>query len=78
MLMVNKRKILFIDTVHAILEERLTSKGFLCVDGTKMSRDEIQSELKDSFGIVIRARFTLDKELLSFAKNLNHEASFQH
>jgi len=70
MLMVNKRNILFIDSVHSILEERLTSKGFLCIDGTKMSRDEIQRELHDSFGIIIRARFTLDEEFLSIAKNL--------
>lgn len=68
--MIEKRKILFIDSVHPILEERLTSKGFLCVDGTKMSRNQIQVELTDSFGVVIRARFTLDKELLTYAKKI--------
>jgi D-3-phosphoglycerate dehydrogenase len=68
--MAAKRKILFIDTVHPILEERLSSRGFVCVNGTKMTRDEIQTELNDSFGIVIRAKFTLDKEFLSSAKNL--------
>jgi D-3-phosphoglycerate dehydrogenase len=68
--MAAKRKILFIDSVHPILEERLSSRGFVCVNGTKMTRDEIQTELNDSFGIVIRAKFTLDKEFLSSAKNL--------
>jgi D-3-phosphoglycerate dehydrogenase len=68
--MAAKRKILFIDSVHPILEERLSSRGFVCVNGTKMIRDEIQTELNDSFGIVIRAKFTLDKEFLSSAKNL--------
>lgn len=64
------RKVLFIDTVHPILEERLSSNGFHCVDGTKMSREEIQFELKDSFGIIIRAKFTLDKEFLNPATKL--------
>jgi D-3-phosphoglycerate dehydrogenase len=64
------RKVLFIDTVHSILEERLSNRGFYCIDGTKMSREEIQLELKDVFGIVIRARFTLDKEFLFNASQL--------
>jgi D-3-phosphoglycerate dehydrogenase len=64
------RKVLFIDTVHSILEERLSNRGFHCIDGTKMSREEIQFELKDVFGIVIRARFTLDKEFLFSASQL--------
>ncbi len=68
--MLAKRKILFIDTVHPILEERLSSRGFVCVNGTKMTRDEIQKELGDSFGVVIRAKFTLDQEFLYPAKKL--------
>jgi D-3-phosphoglycerate dehydrogenase len=56
--------------VHSILEERLSNRGFYCIDGTKMSREEIQLELKDVFGIVIRARFTLDKEFLFNASQL--------
>lgn len=64
------RKILFIDVVHPVLIDRLSNRGFLCVDGTKMTRDEIKIELNDSFGIVIRARFTLDQEFLSSAKQL--------
>ncbi len=68
--MTNMRKVLFIDTVHSILEERLSNRGFHCIDGTKMSREEIQFELKDVFGIVIRARFTLDKEFLFSASQL--------
>ena len=68
--MAAKHKILFIDTVHPILEERLSGRGFVCVNGTKMTRDEILTELNDSFGIVIRAKFTLDKEFLCSAKKL--------
>ena len=32
--------ILFIDTVHPILEQRLTTLGFTCVDGTSLSYQE--------------------------------------
>jgi D-3-phosphoglycerate dehydrogenase len=64
------RKVLFIDTVHPILSERLSIRGFMCIDGTKMSREEVQMELKDSFGIVIRARFVLDEIFLNSAQKL--------
>jgi len=63
-------KVLFIDTVHPVLKERLTSRGFLCVDGTKMTREEVLLELQDTYGIVIRARFTLDKDFLLSADKL--------
>jgi D-3-phosphoglycerate dehydrogenase len=63
-------KLLFIDTVHPVLKERLTSRGFLCVDGTKMTREEVLFELQDTYGIVIRARFTLDKDFLLSADKL--------
>ena len=64
------KKVLFVDNVHPILKDRLASRGFLCIDGTKMSRTEIEMELMHAFGIVIRARFTLDKEFIKSAKQL--------
>ena len=64
------KKVLFVDNVHPILKDRLSSRGFLCIDGTKMSRTEIEMELMHAFGIVIRARFTLDKEFIKSAKQL--------
>jgi D-3-phosphoglycerate dehydrogenase len=64
------KKVLFVDNVHPILKDRLSSRGILCIDGTKMSRTEIEMELMYAFGIVIRARFTLDKEFLKSAKQL--------
>lgn len=64
------RKVLFIDSVHPILVERLSNRGFLCVDGTKMSKSLIEEELEESYGLVIRARFVLDKEFLSSAHQL--------
>jgi D-3-phosphoglycerate dehydrogenase len=64
------RKVLFIDTVHPILMERLTNRGFNCVDATTMTREEIVMELNDTLGIVIRSRFSLDQEFLRSAPKL--------
>lgn len=63
-------KILFIDCVHEILEERLTRHGFLCIDGTTLSPEDIRDQLSDTEGIVIRARFRMDEELLQYAPKL--------
>lgn len=63
-------KVLFIDTVHPILEERLTKAGYECVDGTKLSKEECQLEIQNVTGIVIRSRFRMDEAFLSSAKQL--------
>lgn len=64
------RKILFIDKVHPVLSERLSKRDFECVDATKMSREEIETLIPEVFGIIIRARFTMDENFLNPAKNL--------
>lgn len=64
------RKILFIDKVHPVLSERLSKRDFECVDATKMSREEIETLIPAVFGIIIRARFTMDENFLNPAKNL--------
>ena len=64
------RKILFIDKVHPVLSERLSKRDFECVDATKMYREEIDTLIPDVFGIIIRARFTMDENFLNPAKNL--------
>jgi D-3-phosphoglycerate dehydrogenase len=50
--------------------ERLTNRGFNCVDATTMTREEIVMELNDTLGIVIRSRFSLDQEFLRSAPKL--------
>lgn len=65
-----KQQIIFLDTVHEILEQRLTELGFTCVDGSKWSLEETKAKLKDAFGIVIRSRFPMNKELLANAEEL--------
>lgn len=63
-------KILFIDTVHDILKQRLEEAGHTCIDGTRFSLEECGLHLKDTEGIIIRARFTMNEDLLQFAPKL--------
>jgi D-3-phosphoglycerate dehydrogenase len=64
-------KVLFIDSVHPILEERLTASGqFECVDAIGWDFDKCLQELKDADGIVIRSRFTMNEDFLKHASNL--------
>ncbi len=64
-------KVLFIDSVHPILEERLTASGqFECVDATGWGFEKCIQELKDADGLVIRSRFTVNEDFLMHASNL--------
>ena len=63
-------QVLFIDTVHPILEERLTAKGMNCTDGTAWSREECITALPEFDGLVIRSRFPMNEEFLQHGKNL--------
>lgn len=62
--------VLFLDVVHLILEQRLTDKGYRCIDGTQLSREDAMSQLKDIQGIVIRSRIKMDEAFLSSANDL--------
>lgn len=63
-------KVVFIDTVHSILEERLTKAGFNCVNATNLSREECIPTISDASGIVVRSRFPMDADFLSYAPQL--------
>jgi D-3-phosphoglycerate dehydrogenase len=63
-------QVLFIDTVHPILEERLTEKGFTCIDGTSWSREKCISEIPKMDGVVIRSRFPMNEDFLKHATQL--------
>ena len=62
--------VLFIDTVHALLQEKLEANGFTCIDGSKMDRQAVENALGNIDGIVIRSRFTMDETILKFAPQL--------
>ena len=58
-------KILFIDTVHPILNERLETAGYTCIDASQLSKKDCIKEAKNSTGIVVRSRFRMDESFLS-------------
>ena len=64
------RKVVFIDVVHDVLREKLSENHYRCVDATGFGKEEIKTELKSAFGVVIRSRFKLDAEFLRNAKSL--------
>lgn len=65
-----KQRIIFIDTVHEVLEQRLNAAGFNCIDASGWSFEKCQEELADAFGIVIRSRFPMNATLLDAAPEL--------
>lgn len=63
-------KVVFLDTVHPILAERLTKAGYSCLEASELSKDECLNAISDAHGIVIRSRFAMNEEFLQFAPNL--------
>lgn len=66
----NSKKILFLDTVHPILEERLTGLGYSCEHDLTASKSIVESKINNYFGLVIRSRFPIDQQFLDKAENL--------
>lgn len=58
-------KVLFIDSVHEILERRLMAAKYSCIDATQLSKEECQKIGIDIIGIVVRSRFRMDEFFLS-------------
>lgn len=63
-------KVLFIDSVHPALEEKLLSMGFKCEHDYQSNYQSILGKLSNYEGIVIRSRIPIDKEFLAAASNL--------
>ena len=63
-------KVVFLDIVHSILEERLLAQGYTCVDATLLSKEECINVISDADGIVIRSRFKMDETFLSNSPSL--------
>lgn len=60
--------VLFLDSVHEVLEQRLVQLGCVCQHDYKTPKNEIS--LNGIHGIVIRSRFTLDKAFLETCADL--------
>lgn len=65
-----KPKVLFIDIVHEVLEQRLTAMGFNCVIGYSYSREDVLTSISEFTGVVIRSKFTINREFIDRATQL--------
>ncbi|MCB0408569.1 MAG: hydroxyacid dehydrogenase, partial [Flavobacteriales bacterium] len=63
-------KVLFVDSVHPILEERLIQMGCDCEHDYSSSKNIIEETIYQYDGLVIRSRFTIDSLFLEKATNL--------
>jgi len=69
-MLASSKKILFLDKVHSILEDRLSELGYSCEHDFTSSKEEIETKIEAYFGVVIRSRFTIDQTFLNKAINL--------
>jgi D-3-phosphoglycerate dehydrogenase / 2-oxoglutarate reductase len=64
------KKVLFLDTVHPILEERLSHAGYQCVHDFTSKPEQIADVLGECKGLVLRSRITVNSAFLALAPNL--------
>ncbi len=65
-----KPKVIFIDSVHPVLFEKLEQAGYECDWKNELNREFIITILKNYEGAVIRSKFKFDLEVFDAAPNL--------
>jgi D-3-phosphoglycerate dehydrogenase len=65
-----ERLVIFIDSVHPILEQRLTQAGLICERHFKTTFEELTKILPNAYGLVLRSRFTIDAAFLAHCPQL--------
>jgi D-3-phosphoglycerate dehydrogenase len=63
-------KILHLDTNHQLLINQLNELGFINHEDYYSSKDMIETKIQDYDGIILRSRFSIDKQFIDAAKNL--------
>mgnify|MGYP003624520709 CR=1 FL=1 len=63
-------KVLLIDTNHPLLKAGLEKLGCVCMEDYTSTKQQIEEEIGNFDGIVIRSRFNIDKQFLEKATNL--------
>ena len=66
----NITKILFVDSTHPILPEKLSNAGFLCDYKPEIHEDEIIKTISEYSGLIIRSKIKIDKTIIDNAINL--------
>lgn len=65
-----KMKILHLDINHSLLINQLNDLGFVNNEDYTSSKSVIEEKIHEYDGIIIRSRFSIDKQFLDAAKNL--------
>ncbi|NVO03592.1 MAG: hydroxyacid dehydrogenase [Bacteroidetes bacterium] len=68
--MEKNKKVLFVDTAHESLKLALENYGFQCDYFPKYKRADFEKCIGEYFGVIIRSKIQLDKEILNRAVNL--------
>ncbi len=64
------KKVLFIDSVHSILETRLAAAGYVCEHDLTSNREEIMHQMHKYDGLVLRSRIRIDEAFMQSAPQL--------
>jgi D-3-phosphoglycerate dehydrogenase len=64
------KRILFLETVHPILAEKLNELGFECEFNYSISYEELLKSISEYHGIVLRSRISFDQQLIEAGTNL--------
>ena len=64
------KRILFLETVHPVLAEKLNELGFECEFNYSISYDELLNCISEYNGIVLRSRISFDDQLIQAGSNL--------
>jgi len=64
------KRILFLETVHPVLSEKLNELGFECEFNYSISYDELLNCISEFNGIVLRSRISFDEQLIHAGSNL--------
>jgi len=63
-------QVLFVDTAHPILQERLENMGYQCHYFSNYTYRDFYNCIENYDGVIIRSKIKLDQEILQKAKNL--------
>lgn len=63
-------RILFLDTNHPVMIEKLRARGYHCDEEYTLSKPEIEQRLKGYQVVVIRSRFRIDQQFIDAAPDL--------
>lgn len=64
------KTVLFIESVHDILQQQLEQAGYACELRYQASREELLADASRYEGIVVRSRIRIDREFMDAATNL--------